>query len=39
MTRQKAAEALKRDTTIQMGAELWDLSYMEQGAGADWGIF
>ncbi|MEX1246961.1 MAG: iron-sulfur cluster assembly protein [Anaerolineales bacterium] len=39
MTRHKAAEALKRDTTIQMGAELWDLSYMEEGAGADWGIF
>jgi metal-sulfur cluster biosynthetic enzyme len=39
MTRQKAAEALQRDTTIQMGTEMWDLSYMEQGAGADWGIF
>lgn len=39
MTRQKAAEALKRETTIQMGTEMWDLSYMEEGAGADWGIF
>lgn len=39
MTRQKAAEALQRETTIQMGTEMWDLSYMEEGAGADWGIF
>jgi metal-sulfur cluster biosynthetic enzyme len=39
MTRQKAAEALNLETTIQMGTELWDLSYMEEGAGADWGIF
>lgn len=39
MTRTKAAEALKRDTEIEMGAEMWDLSYMEQGAGAEWGLF
>lgn len=39
MTRQKAAEALKKETAIQMGTEMWDLSYMEEGAGADWGIF
>jgi len=39
MTRQKASEALKHETTIQMGTEMWDLSYMEEGAGADWGIF
>ncbi|UYN91488.1 MAG: iron-sulfur cluster assembly protein [Anaerolineales bacterium] len=39
MTRKKAADALQRDTTIMMGTELWDLTYMEEGAGADWGIF
>lgn len=39
MTRTKAAEALERDTTIAMGTELWDLSYMEEGAGAEWGLF
>lgn len=39
MTRQKAAEALGRETTIEMGTEMWDLTYMEEGAGADWGIF
>ncbi|KAA3648696.1 MAG: DUF59 domain-containing protein [Chloroflexi bacterium] len=39
MTKNKTAEALERDTSILMGTELWDLSYMEEGAGADWGIF
>ncbi len=39
MTCQKAAEAMGRTTEIQMGTEMWDLSYMEEGAGADWGIF
>lgn len=39
MTRTKAAEALSRETTIAMGTELWDLTYMEEGAGADWGLF
>ena len=39
MTRTKAVEALNRDTSIAMGTELWDLSYMEEGAGADWGLF
>lgn len=39
MTRIKAAEALERDTSIAMGTELWDLSFMEEGTGADWGLF
>jgi metal-sulfur cluster biosynthetic enzyme len=39
MTRTKAAEALSRETSIAMGTELWDLTYMEDGAGADWGLF
>ena len=39
MTRVKAAEALKGDASIAMGTELWDLSFMEEGAGADWGLF
>ncbi len=39
MTRTKASEALARETTIAMGTELWDLTYMEEGAGADWGLF
>jgi metal-sulfur cluster biosynthetic enzyme len=39
MSRVKAEEALKRPTTIEMGLEMWDLSYMEEGVGADWGMW
>lgn len=39
MTRTKVAETLKVETTIEMGMELWDMTYMEEGTGADWGLF
>jgi metal-sulfur cluster biosynthetic enzyme len=39
MARKKAEEALERPTTIAMGFEPWDPSMMEEGAGADWGLF
>jgi metal-sulfur cluster biosynthetic enzyme len=39
MTRAKAEESLGIPTTIEMGMELWDITYMEEGAGADWGLF
>lgn len=39
MTRKSGQEALGRPTTIEMGMEMWDPSYMEEGAGADWGLF
>ena len=39
MTRKKAEGALKRPTTIEMGVEMWDFSMMEDGAGAEWGLF
>lgn len=26
-------------TTIEMGPEMWDPTYMEEGAGGDWGLF
>ena len=39
MTRKKAEEALDRPTTIEMGVEMWDPSMMEEGAGAEWGLF
>ena len=39
MTRQKAESALDRTVRIEMGMEMWDLSMMEEGAGADWGLF
>ena len=38
-TRQKAEAALGRPTRIDMGAEMWDFSMMEEGAGADWGLY
>jgi metal-sulfur cluster biosynthetic enzyme len=38
-TRKSAEEVLARPTTIEMSPELWDPSYMEEGAGADWGLF
>lgn len=38
-TRKTAQDALERPTTIEMSAELWDPSFMEEGAGADWGLF
>ena len=39
MTRQKAEGFFKCPTTIEMGMEMWDFSMMEEGAGADWGIY
>jgi len=39
MARQKAEEALQLPATIEMGMEMWDFSMMEEGTGADWGIY
>jgi metal-sulfur cluster biosynthetic enzyme len=39
MTRRKAETTLDRPTTIEMGMEMWDPTYMEEGAGAEWGLF
>ncbi len=39
MSRQKAESALLRPTTVEMSMEAWDPSMMEEGAGADWGLF
>lgn len=38
-TRIKVEEYLQKPTTIEMGTEMWDLSFMEEGAGAEWGLF
>jgi metal-sulfur cluster biosynthetic enzyme len=38
-TRKSAEAILQRPTTIEMSPELWDPSFMEEGAGADWGLF
>jgi metal-sulfur cluster biosynthetic enzyme len=39
VTRQKAEKFLNRSTVIEMGMEMWDFSMMEEGAGADWGMY
>ena len=39
ITRQKAEKFLERPTTIELGMEMWDFSMMEEGAGADWGLY
>lgn len=38
-TRHKAEKALNLKTRIEMGMEMWDPSMMEEGAGAEWGLF
>jgi metal-sulfur cluster biosynthetic enzyme len=34
-----AEESLGISTRVEMGMEMWDPSMMEEGAGADWGLF
>lgn len=38
-TRSKAQSVLGLETTIEMGMEMWDPTYMEEGTGAEWGLF
>lgn len=38
-TRSKAETVIQLPTTIEMGMDMWDPTYMEEGAGADWGLF
>lgn len=38
-TRMKAEECLEVPTSIEFSMEMWDFSYMEEGAGADWGMY
>jgi metal-sulfur cluster biosynthetic enzyme len=39
MARKKAEDALNLPVTLEMGLESWDFSMMEEGAGADWGLY
>jgi metal-sulfur cluster biosynthetic enzyme len=39
MTRKKAEEALDQSVSVELGTELWEQSMMEEGAGAEWGLF
>lgn len=38
-TRNKVASATDSPARVELGMELWDPSMMEEGAGADWGLF
>lgn len=38
-TRQKAEEALKVPTHIDLGMDMWDFSMMEEGLADDWGLY
>lgn len=38
-TRSKAESILDLPTTIEMGMEIWDPTFMEEGTGSDWGLF
>lgn len=39
MTRSTAQKTLGIPTTIEMGREMWDPSFMEDGAISEWGLF
>jgi metal-sulfur cluster biosynthetic enzyme len=39
MARKKVEESLNKTTTIEVGMQMWDPSMMEEGVGADWGLF
>ena len=38
-TRKKVADVVGMSAVIEMGIEMWEPSMMEEGAGADWGLF
>jgi metal-sulfur cluster biosynthetic enzyme len=37
--RAKAESVIDLPTTIEMGMEMWDPTFMEEGVGSDWGLF
>jgi len=37
--RAKAESVVAIPTTIEMGMEIWDPTFMEEGTGSDWGLF
>jgi metal-sulfur cluster biosynthetic enzyme len=38
-TRQKAEAVLNLSTNIDLGMDPWDFSFMEEGMGAEWGLY
>jgi len=39
MSRQKVEQAVKLPTTVEVGMQMWEPTMMEDGAGAEWGLF
>ena len=39
MSRKKVEESLSLETSIEIGMQMWEPSMMEEGVGADWGLF
>jgi metal-sulfur cluster biosynthetic enzyme len=39
MARVKAEQAAGKPARIELGMEMWDPSFMEEGAGAAWGLY
>jgi metal-sulfur cluster biosynthetic enzyme len=39
MTRKKVETTVNKPVMLELGMEMWDFSMMEEGAGADWGLF
>ena len=39
MARKKVEESLDLSTTIEIGMQMWEPTMMEEGVGADWGLF
>ena len=37
--RTETAEVLEKETTVEMKMEMWDLSFMGEGLGGEWGLF
>jgi metal-sulfur cluster biosynthetic enzyme len=37
--KQKATEGLNMPVTLELGAEMWDFSYMEDPSALDWGMY
>jgi len=39
MTRLKAEQGAGKPARIELGMDIWDPSFMEEGAGAAWGLY
>ena len=39
MARKKVEDSLKMITTIEVGMQMWEPAMMEDGVGANWGLF